>query len=369
MVHFPVQNKVFRQTQRFCSVALLSTTLLVGIAIEQAALASSPEQPQQTQLSQLPSASTQLPRRVARQVQRDAAQRFNVPRRDLQVVQFSRETWTDGCLGLAAPNERCTGALVEGWRVELTNGQQNWVYRTDLTAQMVRPEPAYPGSAVLLPELSDRLRQTVAQEQGISFASLQIADAQSATWNGCMGIFEPEQACTMIALPGWRVIMTDGDRSWVYHLTEDGSRIVQNTTASNQGLVPSFRVDEQSDSLPSEVIFRLSQTGGLTGAISERVLTADGVLYRREVVPNLGQEGERVIEKRLSPQQVKAFQQVLSEQRFPNLDRLRYISSESLADYPTTTLQAMGTTVDYTDLKLEYLPEPLQAVIAAWEKL
>lgn len=34
---------------------------------------------------------------------------------DLNVVSIERETWPDGCLGLAAPGQVCSQALVDGW--------------------------------------------------------------------------------------------------------------------------------------------------------------------------------------------------------------------------------------------------------------
>lgn len=64
----------------------------------------------------------------------------NVEKNQLQVQKATAETWSDGCLGLAKPDEICTQALVEGWRVIVSDGDQNWVYRTDRTGQIIRLE-------------------------------------------------------------------------------------------------------------------------------------------------------------------------------------------------------------------------------------
>ena len=64
----------------------------------------------------------------------------NVEKNQLQVQKATVETWSDGCLGLAKPDEICTQALVEGWRVIVSDGDQNWVYRTDRTGQIIRLE-------------------------------------------------------------------------------------------------------------------------------------------------------------------------------------------------------------------------------------
>ena len=49
---------------------------------------------------------------------------------EIKVVSATRETWTDGCLNLPSLGG-CTKALVPGWRVKLTDGNQTWAYRTD----------------------------------------------------------------------------------------------------------------------------------------------------------------------------------------------------------------------------------------------
>ncbi len=58
----------------------------------------------------------------------------------LQIQQTEAKTWSDGCLGLAKPDEFCTQALVEGWRILVTDGQTTWVYRTDGRGQNIRRE-------------------------------------------------------------------------------------------------------------------------------------------------------------------------------------------------------------------------------------
>ncbi|NJO74816.1 MAG: hypothetical protein HC833_14275 [Leptolyngbyaceae cyanobacterium RM1_406_9] len=314
------------------------------------------------------SAQTRLPRSVVRQIRRDLSQNFNIPRRNLEVVSYERQTWPDSCLGLAAANERCATAIVEGWRVEVTNGQQNWVYRSDMTGQVIRSETNQ--STNLLPEVSDRLLQTIAEEFDIPVNSLRITEAQPRVWDGCMGIYVPNQACTMIALSGWQAIVAGENQSWVYHLTEDGSRIVLNPTASGGSLIPSFIPTDGQPSEPIDgtIIFRAVTSGGLAGIVSQVILTADGTIYRQVSQPISPRPSSPVVERRLSPEQVQQFQQLLEEQRFPNLSGLRYITDAAFADYPTTTFYAMGGQVEYIDLAYDDLPEALQEVIQAWNQ-
>ena len=58
----------------------------------------------------------------------------------LEIQESEAETWPDGCLGLAKPKEFCTQALVEGWRVVVSDGSKTWVYRTDEDGRVIRLE-------------------------------------------------------------------------------------------------------------------------------------------------------------------------------------------------------------------------------------
>lgn len=373
MLRYKLSPKKIYSSQQFLTLALLSA-LLVGYG-EQAAIAASAKQHtspafsiSSTELSQ--ARLTPRPsRQVIRRVRLDLSERFSVPRQSLKLVSFSRETWSNGCLGLEAPNERCTGALVEGWRIEMTDGQQNWVYRTDLTAQVLRPEIPVE-QAEIPPNVGEIVLTAIAKQVRVPIATLRITESKAATWDGCLGIYEPGRACTFIAIPGWRVIVAGAKQSWVYHVNQDGTRIVQNATASST-LVPSFATaDESPYGQPdSNIVFRSIEAGGLAGRVIERVLTADGTLYRQMRQPNQTPAITPVIEKRLSKSQVQQFQQLLAEQRFPNLNNLRYLSDAAFADYPTLTLQGMGSSVEYIDLEIDRLPTALRSVIQAWNEL
>jgi len=374
-------KKVY-SSQRLLTLALLGTLLVNGLG-QTAALAVSAKQPASLRSAISPVEVSQTrpadrpSRQIIRRVRLDLSERFNVPQQSLKLVNFNRETWSNGCLGLA-PNERCTSALVEGWRIEMTDGQQNWVYRTDLTAQVLRPEPPVDEAAIPA-DVSEMVLAAIAKQVRVPVATLRIAESKLATWDGCMGIYEPGRFCTQIAISGWQMIVAGAKQSWVYHISEDGDRITQNTTASGSGLVPTFATADESPFGQPEpnIVFRSIEAGGLAGRVTERVLTDDGTLYRQVRQPNQGQaissrypQGVApVIEKRLSKSQVQQFQKLLEDQRFPNLNNLRYLSDAAFADYPTMTLQGLGRSVEYIDLEVERLPVALRSVIQAWNRL
>ncbi|PZV06432.1 MAG: hypothetical protein DCF22_23890 [Leptolyngbya sp.] len=350
-------------------MVLTGLILLISVGVsKQAGLTASLPQNAVPSSKLLVAQTDSLPQSVAQKVRQSVSPQLSVPLRDIKIVSFTRQTWSDGWLGLGGAAESCLQAMVEGWRVEVTNGQQNWVYRTSETANAIRLEPQ-PLVVALPTNVSQRLLQTVARQVRLPVSRLRVAAVKAATWDGCLGIFKPGQACNKMALPGWQVIVTGGDRSWVYHLDEAANRIAQNATASGSGdeLVPSFMPEENKSMLEANVVFQSIVSGDLTGRVTQVTLTNDGVITRFISAPNI--RSRPVVVKWLSQQQLKQFQQVLEARRFRNLNDLRYLSSAAFADYPTTMLQATGSTVQYIDLETKNLPLALQQMIQAWKKL
>ncbi len=219
---------------------------------------------------------------------------------------------------------------------------------------------------VLTPAVRDRILQTVATDVDRPAADLRIAAAETATFDGCMGIYVPNQMCTMIAMAGLRVVVTDGDQSWVYHSRQDGEGAVQNPTASGSrnGLIPDFIPQPVADGEPEpeDYVFRSVESGSLAGYVKETVLLTDGRLLQRE-------SGQVIAEARLSAEEVATFQQALADQRFPNLHRLRYVTDAAFADYPTVRLSARYLETEYIDLAIADAPTALQAIVQVWEDL
>lgn len=237
---------------------------------------------------------------------------------------------------------------------------------------LLPPEEPINVDHLLTPAVVAQILRTVAEDVGLEASSLRIASSESATWDGCMGIYQPNQACTMIAISGMRLVVTDGDRSWIYHTNQDGQSVVQNPTASGSrnGLLPDFLPPGNAIEpyAPDEYVFRSTLLGRMDGTRVEVVLLPDGRLLQQEW-PMEAEEPIVLSEQRVSLEQVQQFQQLLETQRFPNLHRLRYITDAAFADYPTVRLSTMYSQTEYIDLAQADLPEALQAVIQAWEEL
>lgn len=84
--------------------------------------------------------SAQLPEAVRASVLEDIAASNNVPIDALEVEAAVPQSWPDGCLGLGGPDEICTFALVDGWEVTVSQGDDVWVYRTDSDGFVVRED-------------------------------------------------------------------------------------------------------------------------------------------------------------------------------------------------------------------------------------
>lgn len=85
-------------------------------------------------------ASPDPPNSVIAAARQDLSQKTKISVNRLQIQATQPQTWPDGCLGLAKPGELCTQALVQGWRIILTDNQKTWVYRTDSSGANLRLE-------------------------------------------------------------------------------------------------------------------------------------------------------------------------------------------------------------------------------------
>lgn len=84
--------------------------------------------------------SDRLPPKIVKAVIADLTKQQNLLPEKLKVTKYSRESWSDGCLELPQPEEICSQAIVEGWRVVVSDGSQKWVYRSDARGKNVRLE-------------------------------------------------------------------------------------------------------------------------------------------------------------------------------------------------------------------------------------
>jgi hypothetical protein len=68
---------------------------------------------------------------LAMLAQRRIAQNLNLPVRRVRIVEVTPYVWTDTSLGCPAPGETYTALDVDGYRIVLSAGDQEYVFHTD----------------------------------------------------------------------------------------------------------------------------------------------------------------------------------------------------------------------------------------------
>ncbi len=313
-----------------------------------------------------------LPRPVAKAVLRDLARKQGIFTSQLQIIDYSQQTWRNGCLELPQSDEICTQALVPGWRIVVSNGKQNWVYHTNNNGRSLRLASANTPSNNLPDELPASVKNAVLQaasrrlQQPIS--QLTIIQAQQQTWrNGCLELANADELCTQNLVSGWRVVVGAVDQTLVYHTNQTGSAVRLNQKANEGTLAPvQIPASELPPPLDRDIVFRQISSGGFAGRTYQTVLLKDGRLIRVRIGD--ANDSERSV-RSVSVQQVQQFQRYLERSKFSRFQNLSYPAPSGAADYITYTLTSQKGTVQYNDISQNNLPTNLQAAVKAWNQL
>jgi hypothetical protein len=320
---------------------------------------------QSSKLTSIINSSDIPPASVIQSIRQAVKQQFGVS--PIVLVSTTEQQWPDGCLGLARDQEVCTQAIVPGWRVEVSDNLQTWVYRSDRTGKTLRLED--PDRSFFPPAIASKLIQQVARETNTLPAKLRVTSVKAQVFNGCLGIHRPNQPCTRIAIKGWQSILIGPNQTFVYHLNQTATRIVQNNNASgaSRKIRVSFKTFGEISPAAANEVFRSSTSGDFTGKMTSTVLMEDGKITLYQSSPTA--KFAPVVIRTLMPKQVSDFKKLLENRQFPNLNGLSYLTNAALADYPTTTYQSQSATTQFIDLEKKNLPRSLQTIIANWELL
>lgn len=364
--HFPTQP------QQIVSVLVLTgiLSLSTGLTLLQSATAA-PRDSQATgemvkNKGIISDRANLLPRPVASAVRQDLSRQLRIPPRNLKIIHYSQETWADSCLGLGSLVEQCLQGQVEGWRVTLSNGRSSWVYHTDYNGRVLRLKNQK-ASANLPQSVADAVLQDASRRSRLPISKLRIVEAQQRQWSdGCLGLGGPEVLCAAVVVPGWLVAVEAGQQRLVYR-SDSGSRVVLDEAASitrDAGLKLVPIPMSELPPLQTDVVFRMTTSGGMTGRTYETTLINDGKVIRALVKPN--GTTSQLQTKQISQQQVRQFQQLLKQQQFARFNGVIYPTPSGAADYITVTLTSPEGTIRYTDINYDRLPSSLKAVLEAW---
>lgn len=132
---------------------LPSTAVVTFLAATEGAALSNELQISSVSPSPVLAQAQQLPPAIAGMVLQSHSRSLNQPVDRFRIAAATPRNWPDGCLGLAEPGEFCAQVLIPGWQVTVTNGQQNWIYRTDSTGSALRLEVGNPQPNLPQPNL------------------------------------------------------------------------------------------------------------------------------------------------------------------------------------------------------------------------
>ena len=89
-------------------------------------------------------------------------------------------------------------------------------------------------------DLPESVSQAVIQEvscmTNIDSNKLQIISYSQQTWpDGCLGLPNPGEVCTQALVEGWRVVVGNGDKEWIYRTNTNGNNLrLENTNCKEK---------------------------------------------------------------------------------------------------------------------------------------
>ncbi|WP_243147304.1 hypothetical protein [Scytonema sp. UIC 10036] len=74
--------------------------------------------------------------------------------------------------------------------------------------------------------VASAVKRDVASKNRIPIKNLEIIDYSPRIWrNGCLDLPTSNELCTQARVPGWQVILSDGNQNWTYHTNSTGRNI------------------------------------------------------------------------------------------------------------------------------------------------
>ena len=81
---------------------------------------------------------------------------------------------------------------------------------------------------VLPPDAALNIRNQVSAILGVPVESIQLKSVEPMEWpNGCLGLPEPEEACTEVITPGWLLVFTADGQEYKFRADQTGTVIRQ----------------------------------------------------------------------------------------------------------------------------------------------
>ncbi|WP_017315954.1 hypothetical protein [Mastigocladopsis repens] len=74
--------------------------------------------------------------------------------------------------------------------------------------------------------VANAIFRDLSNREQIVVRKVEIINYSQRTWrNGCLNLPHPDELCTQAFVPGWRVVLSDGAQTWIYHTNSNGRSI------------------------------------------------------------------------------------------------------------------------------------------------
>ncbi len=202
-----MDKKKFSGTSYILMALVIAAGILLASCAPQAALDPTPIPPNGSD-------ETRLPAGVLQQL----ASRFNVDQEEIEVSGVSRTEWMNACLGFADVEEMCAEVITPGYGgVALVEGEYH-TFRTNEDGSVIK----------ILPPAVNIVRETAAEEQGVSVESVTILEVQAVEWpDACLGMQTEDLMCAQVITPGFRVTINIDNQIMIYRTDLEGKFILR----------------------------------------------------------------------------------------------------------------------------------------------
>lgn len=78
-----------------------------------------------------------------------------------------------------------------------------------------------------LPEaIRESILKDASRQSGVQVSKLRVVKVKRQIWSdGCLGLAGSDGVCTQAQVPGWEVLVANGEKTWVYRCNESGSLV------------------------------------------------------------------------------------------------------------------------------------------------
>lgn len=85
--------------------------------------------------------------------------------------------------------------------------------------------------------VANAVLRDISRREGSFAGAFQITEFRQQNWrNGCLELQQPDELCTQALVPGWRVVVSRGRQTWIYHTNQTGSIVRLNQRGDNSRL-------------------------------------------------------------------------------------------------------------------------------------